>query len=114
MTRFLTELELMEFAIKQMNLNCVFLANHLSYDNQDDIDTTQFIKKKILKFCDDHPDQADHVTIMDAFWYDGIVTFDSQELAREFFSIFNDHKETYSSGAYASLYLDGNSVDENT
>jgi len=58
--------------------------------------------------------EAPHQAIMDAITLGGFVACPTAQTAKDLFAIFNIHGETYASGLYAEMYLDGHLVGENT
>ena len=105
--------EIHELAVAQVGKPAVYVANHGDATDEQ-LRVVNNVRKRIEEFGKKLPDGTDifdlqHVTICD-----GLVFFETMELANEFFSFFCT-EDTDSSFLYAVLYrADGKCINENT
>jgi hypothetical protein len=115
-----SEHNLIQLAVKTLGSSGVRIANHIDYADSEDQVIYNFAIQEVQKFVTKHAPDEDkyghklYLTLAGAVVCGEFIEFPSAELAQEFFNIFNVRGNTYASGLYAELYIDGELVSENT
>lgn len=106
-----TEHELREIAVKAEGKFAVYVANNTDFDSESDGQVFDFIYEQVKAKYQDVTVQSNIIFYVQI---NGLFLFDTEQEAREFYSIFVQ-KPVYSSGLYAELIspVDG-ILDENT
>jgi hypothetical protein len=103
--------KIQELAVRCVNKWAVYVSNGLEDSKKDDI-IWDFVLNEADKFFKD--DSLKALECKCTLINGGLVFFDTQDQAREFYQIFNADL-TYSSALYAQLHSpDGQCLDENT
>lgn len=103
-------------AIKQMNKPAVFVGNHLEFDDPDHDAIMDEIREAVALYVIGQPQYSDKkfFSVLEGISIGGLFFFDSDDLARKFFEIFNTGL-VYSSPVYATLHAsNGECITENT
>ena len=96
--------EIVTLAVKQKDKYAVYIANHLSYETEEDINVWNLVCKKF----------EGQPNLLSDLIHGGLFVFDDFTDAKNFFDFFNA-KPIYGSGIYAEIYEpDGRLIAENT
>lgn len=92
--------EVNEIACKTLNKYGVHIKFDLDWTTAEDDKIDEFVRKELRKIC---PLDKDFYDFLHATIAGGLLTFDTEAEARNFYKIF-EQKLTNSSGIYACIY----------
>lgn len=107
--------EIVNHAVQSIGLPCVYIANHLSFENEEEDKVWKYVVSELIKLYSPETQYTTQYTdIVSTVIHGGLVCFDSEEERDAFYKIFISD-EVYSKAIYAVAYdSDGNALDENT
>jgi hypothetical protein len=99
-----------EFAVKQVGQWGVYVSNNLDYDDEKESKAWEFV----IDYLKSTRTEVEYLNYISSIMDGGLFFFETEELAWEFYSMF-EQPLTNSSGLYATIYSpNGVGLTENT
>jgi hypothetical protein len=107
--------EYISLAVKQIGKPCVYISNHLEY-NQEDKHVWGYVIQEMKKlFPGGTETEVRWENVVCDLMFNPLIEFDTEEEAWEFYQIFNVRGKTYASPIFATVFSsDGELLSENT